>query len=89
MEESKMELIRNIINEWDPICLFPMAPENEYEDEIVQIYNLLSEEYLSIEGIEESIEKIFTKSFGEDLFYSFTSKCKCREVAEKLHQIIN
>jgi hypothetical protein len=50
---------------------------------------LLNEEDLSIEGIEESIEKIFTKSFGEDLFYSFTSKCKCREVAEKLHQIID
>lgn len=84
-----MEMIRDIINEWDPICLFPMAPENEYEDEINQIYNLLNGGNLSIERIEESIEKIFIKSFGEDLFYSFTSKCKCREVAEKLYHIID
>ncbi len=46
-----MELIRDIINEWDPICLFPMAPENEYENEIDQIYNLLNGEDLSIEKI--------------------------------------
>lgn len=88
MEESKVELIRDIINEWDPICLFPMAPKDEYEIEIVQIYNLLNGEDLSIEGIEEGIEMIFTKAFGKDLFDSFTSKCKCREVAEKLHQIV-
>lgn len=89
MKANKKQLIQHIINEWDPIDLFPMAPENEYEDEIAQICNLLNEESLSIERIEERIEKIFTKSFGEDVFCSFTSKCKCREVAEKLHQIIN
>lgn len=89
MKANKKQLIQHIINEWDPIDLFPMAPENEYEDEIAPICNLLNEKGLSIERIEESIEKIFTKSFGEDVFYSFVSKCECREVAEKLHQIIN
>lgn len=84
-----MQLIRDIINEWDPIDLFPMAPENEYEDEIAQICDLLNGKGLSIERIQKSIEKIFIKSFGEDVFFSFTSKSKCREVAEELQQIIN
>lgn len=84
-----MQWIRDIINEWDPICLFPMAPEDEYDDEIVEIYNLLNEADFSIEEVEESIERIFTKSFGKDVFCSFASKCKCREVAERLHQIMH
>lgn len=82
-----MEFIKDIINEWDPIGLFPMAPKDEYEDEINQITMMLQDRDLSIEKIEENIEKIFTKSFGEDLFYAFTSKHKCREIAEKLYQI--
>ena len=76
-----MDFITDIINEWDPIGLFPMAPKDEYEDEIAQIYNLLRKGKLSIESIEEGIEKIFVKSFGKDLFYTFTSKYRCREVA--------
>lgn len=75
-----MEFIKDIINEWDPIGLFPMAPKDEYEDEINQITMMLQDRDLSI-------EKIFTKSFGEDLFYAFTSKYRCREVAEKLYQM--
>lgn len=82
-----MDFVRNIINEWDPIHLFPMAPEDEYEDEIAQIYYLLRKGKMSIESIEEGIEKIFVKSFGKELFYTFTSKYRCREVAEKLYQI--
>lgn len=79
-----MNFIRDIINEWDPICLFPMAPEDEYEEEIAQIHNLLINKKLAIEKIEEGIEEIFIKAFGEDLFYAFTSKEKCKEVAGKL-----
>lgn len=82
-----MNFIRDIINEWDPICLFPMAPKDEYEEEIAQICNLLRKEKLSIERIEEGIEKIFIKSFGEDLLYTFMSKDRCKEVARKLYQI--
>lgn len=29
--------IMSIINEWDPIDLFPMAPINEYDSEIEKI----------------------------------------------------
>lgn len=82
-----MNFIRDIINEWDPIRLFPMAPQDEYEGEIAQIHDLLRKEKMSLERIEEGIEEIFIKAFGEDLFYGFTSKEKCKEVARKLYQI--
>lgn len=63
-----------------------MVPKDENEGEIVKIYDMLNQEGLLIE---EGIEKIFTISYGEDVFYSFTSKCKCREIEEKSYQIIN
>lgn len=34
--------IRDVINHWDPINLFPLSPKDEYEFEILQIENLLS-----------------------------------------------
>lgn len=30
-------LVKKIIDEWDPINLFPYAPEDEYEEEVKQI----------------------------------------------------
>ena len=36
-----MEKITEIINEWDPIELFPMAPKDEYIEEVKLIYEYL------------------------------------------------
>lgn len=36
-----MNEIMKIINEWDPISFFPMAPKDEYINEITKIYNLM------------------------------------------------
>ncbi len=33
-----MEKLLDIINEWDPIGLFPMAPKDEYMNEAKKIY---------------------------------------------------
>ena len=30
--EHSLEGVRDIINDWDPIGLFPMAPDDEYEE---------------------------------------------------------
>lgn len=84
-----MEWVRDIIKEWDPICLFPMAPEDEYDDEIVEVYNLLKGADFSTEDVEGGIERIFTKAFGKDVFCSFALKCQCSEVAKRLQQIMH
>ena len=36
-----MNNVRNIINEWDPIGLFPYAPKDEYDAEIMAIEEIL------------------------------------------------
>ncbi len=33
------KIMIKIINEWDPIDFFPMAPEDEYSNEILQVEN--------------------------------------------------
>ena len=33
------DIIRDVINHWDPINLFPLSPKDEYEFEILQIEN--------------------------------------------------
>ena len=37
-----MEIILIAINEWDPIGFFPMAPKDEYMNEIKKIYEYLN-----------------------------------------------
>ena len=36
--------IEKIINDWDPIGFFPMAPEDEYTDEISKIHEYIYSE---------------------------------------------
>ena len=64
-----MEKITEIINEWDTIELFPMAPKDEYIEEVKLIY-----EYLcatpKIQNLQlaEKINGIFIKRFGCDVY---------------------
>ena len=37
----RIEEIKYIINTFDPIELFPMAPDDEYDEEIKKIYEYL------------------------------------------------
>ena len=64
------------INEWDPIGLFPMAPEDEYMNEIIKIMEYLdavrdiTEEKLAIK-----INQIFIASFGDDVYAEDIKGC--------------
>ena len=49
--------------------------------------DMLQQEELSVEEIEQGIENIFIKSFG-DLFYTFAQKSECQEIANKLYEIV-
>lgn len=62
--------VEKIINEWDPIDLFPMAPEDEYSQEIRKIMNVLKrKERLSVENLANTLKTIFIESFGDDIFF--------------------
>lgn len=69
--------IAKIINKWDPIALFPMAPEDEYINEIENIektvqYNMA----ISVDDLANEIYKLFIVKFGEDVFQADINKCK-------------
>lgn len=62
--------VEKIINEWDPIDLFPLAPKDEYNQEIKKIVNVLKDKSLLNEGnLANTLKLIFVESFGEDLFF--------------------
>jgi hypothetical protein len=37
------DTIKEVINKWDPIELFPHAPKNEYDKESAAIYEFIKE----------------------------------------------
>ncbi|MBC1472943.1 DUF1871 family protein [Listeria seeligeri] len=62
--------VEKIINEWDPIDLFPLAPKDEYNQEIKKIVNVLKDKsLLNEENLANILKLIFVESFGEDLFF--------------------
>lgn len=75
------EKVAKIINDWDPIDLFPYAPKDEYEVEIDMISELLDES-TNLEHLANSISTVFTRRFGDDVF---TKKYKeCLYIAQKI-----
>lgn len=80
--DKRMDKISNIINEWDPIGLFPMAPEDEYEEEIKKIKILLQQSDLEAEQIAQGIQEIFIAAFGDDVFRQ--SKENCMKIAKTI-----
>lgn len=84
-----MDKIVEIINLWDPIGLFPMAPRDEYEIECEEIYFFLKNN-IGIKEIELSkkIDDIFRKRFGGDV-YSKEAQKKCFDVSRKILKEIN
>lgn len=62
--------VEKIINEWDPIDLFPLAPKDEYSQEIKKIVNILKDKSsLNEEKLANALKMIFVESFGEDMFF--------------------
>ena len=76
--------IKRIINEWDPIGLFPLAPKDEYnlESELIlkRCYKYSSK--IDINYLAQIIYDVFTESFGDDVFCK--TKQNCVEIARSI-----
>lgn len=82
-----MNEIMKIINEWDPIDFFPLAPNDEYINEITKIYNLLiSDGRIQTEQLAQAINEIFTNTFGNDVYEE--NIVDCRKVANEIKKIV-
>jgi len=75
--------ITKIINEWDPIDLFPMAPEDEYIREIEIIDKIINDNTeISVENLATEIHQLFAKRFGNDVYLH--EQIVCLKVATKI-----
>ncbi|WFA84204.1 DUF1871 family protein [Paenibacillus sp. FSL H8-0317] len=75
-------LVKKIINDWDPINLFPYAPEDEYEEEVTQIEEYIRTASLDKHNLAKEIYTMFSEKFGSDIFTE--SLESCTNIANKI-----
>lgn len=83
--EMVKEIIKQIINEWDPLYIAYMD-ENEYRREIQEIYDYINiTENISKELLTEHIFNVFNDNFGtESSNKSNRNYSSCLIIAEKI-----
>lgn len=78
-----MDFITRIINEWDPVGFFPMAPKDEYINEITKIYRyILSDHVTEVDLLAKTINSIFIETFGRNVYHQDMEQCM--SVASKI-----
>ncbi len=71
-----MDKILLVVNEWDPIGFFPMAPKDEYISEIKKIYEYLNvSQDVTEKELAKKINEIFLMSFGSDVYVEDAEGC--------------
>lgn len=78
-----MEKVTKIINDWDPVGFFLMAPKDEYKNEIKKICEYVHRNpNLCIQNLAETINRIFAETFGTDVYDENIQACML--IAEKI-----
>ncbi len=76
-------IIEEVIDEWDPIDFFPMAPKDEYKSEIKEITDFIyKNENISSLELAKEINLVFTTKFGADVYGRGMNECLL--IAEKI-----
>lgn len=75
-------IVKKVIDEWNPLYLLEHAPDDEFDAEIAEITECITEN-MSIEEIGNIINRVFTDYFEED-FTSMYSLNECIQVAESI-----
>lgn len=78
-----VNLITNIINEFDPLDLIPYSPQDEYYNEIKEIDDFIKNHpHCDVDTLAYQIYDIFMSYLGSDIFTRSIDECK--EVAQKI-----
>lgn len=78
-----LEKVEMIINEWDPLGLFPYAPKDEYRLEVKELVTYLENEKIcSIEKLGKKIYELFLRTLEKDVFTKTIENCM--EIAQKI-----
>ncbi len=75
------EIVKTIIDDWDPIDLLSFAPKDEY-DPISQTISKMVSKNDTVESIANIVYRVSLESFGEITFEK--SKDDCMEVAKNI-----
>ena len=76
-----MNIVKVIINDWDPIDILACTPSDEYHSEIDEIERLLKSTK-NIDELATGIYNVFIKSFGDVSFQK--SQAECVLIAKKM-----
>ncbi|MGX7047945.1 hypothetical protein RU86_GL000619 [Lactococcus piscium] len=77
--------LEKIINKWDPVDLFPMAPKDEYKQEISDLVDICEENTeISETELSKVIKMIFENRFGKEVIF----KKNELEIAKKIISVI-
>lgn len=68
-------MINDIINNWNPIDLFPYAPSDEYDGEIKILESCIKNSSVIQSDLAIEIHRVFAKSFGDDVFKKGLEEC--------------
>ena len=81
-----VSIIKEIINNWDPINLLSHAPNDEYKPEIEEVEFLLKSTK-DISELSTGICNIFLKYFGDDIFQKSYSECTliAKKILDSIH----
>ena len=83
MVKFMRERILKIFNDWDPVGIKPLTPDDEYIVEVNEIESaILKDMNISKKSLSEIISTIFIKNFGKDVFVS--SSKDVEKIASKI-----
>lgn len=71
------EKVTELVNKWDPIGFFPMAPKDEYDGEIRKICEyIFNNTHIEATLLANYINDTFIQSFGKDIYKEDMKECK-------------
>lgn len=77
------EIITSIINEWDPVGIKAITPDDEYDFESGVIESAIAKNAdITEKGLAEVIKSVFVENFGEDVFTA--NKKDVEKIASKI-----
>ena len=74
--------IKSIIDQWDPLLLLHMTPDDEYDLEIKKIVKFINaSDYINDSELAKEIQNIFLLAFGSSFHKDYDT---CIEISKKI-----
>ncbi len=83
-----VQLVKEVVDQWDPIDLLAFCPPDEYDIEIKSICAMIQED-MDEDELAKVIQTIFTEYFGSDTFDKNFHDCRivAKTIKDKLSSL--